>query len=323
MLFGLRFDFRNPAFAGVSTAERYAAALEMARWADGTGCLTIAVSEHHGADDGYLPSPLMMLAAMSAVTTNVRFMVAALIAPFYDTVRLAEDLVVLDNLSGGRVDVIVGGGYVPSEFEMYGADPDTRGARVAQTIEALRAAFAGEEFELDGRPVRVRPEPHRPGGPGILVGGTSAAAARRAVRLGLGFLPSTPDAWESYRAELAAQDLPDPGPSPVGESVVLAVAADVERGWEQLGPYFLHDANEYGRWQREAGIDSPYRSVADVDDLRRHGAHRIVTPDELVAEMGAAPFPFAMFHPMCGGIPPALAWEGLHLFEREVLPAFA
>src|SRR5438309_4568447 len=129
-LFGLRFDFRNPSFAGVSHADRYAAALEMAEWADRAGCLTITVSEHHGSPDGYLPSPLPMLAAMAARTTQVRFLVAALIAPFYDPLRLAEDLTVLDHLSRGRVDLIVAGGYVREEFAMYGLPMGDRARRV-------------------------------------------------------------------------------------------------------------------------------------------------------------------------------------------------
>src|SRR3954447_21532757 len=120
MLFSLRFDFRNPDIARTSMADRYAAALDMAEWADRLGCMSIVVSEHHGSPDGYLPSPLTMLAAMAARTTNVRFMVAALIAPFYEPIRLAEDMVVLDHLSKGRVDLIVAGGYVREEFAMYG-----------------------------------------------------------------------------------------------------------------------------------------------------------------------------------------------------------
>ena len=68
MLFALRFDFRNPEFAGTTMADRYAAALDMAEWADRLGCVSIAVSEHHGSPDGYLPSPIPMLAAMAART---------------------------------------------------------------------------------------------------------------------------------------------------------------------------------------------------------------------------------------------------------------
>src|SRR5262245_37153978 len=111
-------------------ADRYTAALEMAEWADRLGALTVAVSEHHGSDDGYLPSPLVMLSAIAARTTNVRLMAAALVAPFYDPIRLAEDLVVLDNISRGRVDLILGAGYVPSELAMYGVPSSTRPARL-------------------------------------------------------------------------------------------------------------------------------------------------------------------------------------------------
>ncbi len=96
MLFGLRFDFRNPELAGTAMADRYAAALDMAAWADDLGCVSIAVSEHHSSPDGYLPSPVPMLAAMSARTSSVRFTIAALIAPFHHPLRLAEDLIVLD-----------------------------------------------------------------------------------------------------------------------------------------------------------------------------------------------------------------------------------
>jgi alkanesulfonate monooxygenase SsuD/methylene tetrahydromethanopterin reductase-like flavin-dependent oxidoreductase (luciferase family) len=64
--FGLRFDFRNPDFAGTTMAERYEAALDMAEWADRLGFVIIVLSEHHGSDDGYLPSPLVMAAAIAA-----------------------------------------------------------------------------------------------------------------------------------------------------------------------------------------------------------------------------------------------------------------
>ena len=131
VLFGLRFDFRNPPFSGTTTAERYQAALEMAEWADRRGCVTIAISEHHGSADGYLPSPLTMAAALAARTSEVRLMIAALIAPFYDPLRLAEDLVVLDHLSQGRVDLIVGAGYVSEEFAMFGVPRAERARRVA------------------------------------------------------------------------------------------------------------------------------------------------------------------------------------------------
>jgi alkanesulfonate monooxygenase SsuD/methylene tetrahydromethanopterin reductase-like flavin-dependent oxidoreductase (luciferase family) len=322
-LFGMRFDFRNPGLAATSMADRYGAALDMAAWADALGCVSIAVSEHHGSADGYLPSPLPMVAAMVARTTNVRFMVAALIAPFYDPLRLAEDLVVLDHLSKGRVDVIVAGGYVREEFAMYGVPMRERAWRVTETITTLKAAFAGAPFEYRGRTVQITPPPYRPGGPAVLLGGSSEPAARRAARIADGFLPSIPAVWDYYRDEMQQLGRPDPGPSPISDNRTVALADDADKGWESMAPYFLHEMNAYGVWQAQDDVGSPYRVVSDLDALRASGMYSVLTPDQLVTELRAAPFPFAMFHPMCGGTPPELAWSSLRLFEREVMPAFA
>ncbi|MBV9412841.1 MAG: LLM class flavin-dependent oxidoreductase [Acidimicrobiia bacterium] len=323
VVFSLRFDFRNPEFAGTTLAERYAAALDMAEWADRLGCVSIAVSEHHTSPDDYLPSPLPMVAAMAARTSNVRFIVAALIAPFYDPLRLAEDLAVLDNLSAGRIDAVVAGGYVHEEFALYGVPMSERGRRVTETVATLRAAFTGELFEFRGRTVQVTPAPFNETGPRIILGGSSEAAARRAARIADGFIPSVPDVWEFYRDEVQVLGGPDPGPSPVGENRTVALAENVEKGWERMGPFFQHETNAYGTWQAQDGVATPYRTVASIDELRAEGQYAVLTPEELVAELKAAPFPFVMLHPLCGGIPPELAWSSLRLFENEVLPAFA
>jgi alkanesulfonate monooxygenase SsuD/methylene tetrahydromethanopterin reductase-like flavin-dependent oxidoreductase (luciferase family) len=320
--FGLRFDFRNPALAGTSMADRYAAALDMAQWADELGCLTIMVSEHHGSDDGYLPSPLTMIAAMAARTTTVRFSVAALIAPLHDPLRLAEDMLVLDNLSRGRVDLIIAGGYALHELEMFDVPGNQRGQRVVEAIETIRAAFRGDPFVHRGRTVHLTPASFREGGPTLIMGGSSEPAARRAARIADGFVPSTGDVWEFYRDEVQKLGRPDPGPSLVTSTTTVALAADVEQGWRDLGPYFLHETNAYTAWNDAAGMVSPYTACSDLAELRASGQYSVLTPEAFIVEQEAAPFPFAILHPMCGGIPPALAWEGLRLFEHEVLPAF-
>jgi alkanesulfonate monooxygenase SsuD/methylene tetrahydromethanopterin reductase-like flavin-dependent oxidoreductase (luciferase family) len=322
MLFGMRFDFRNPDIAGTTMAERYRAALDMAHWADRLGCVTIAVSEHHGSPDGYLPSPVPILAAMAARTTTVRLNIAALIAPFHDPLRLAEDLIVLDNLSEGRVDLIIAGGYVHEEFAMYGVPMDERGARVTETVRVLREAFSGRPFEYRGRTVHITPAPYGLTGPSISLGGSSKAAAVRAAHIADGFIPSVPEVWAYYREEVIALGRPDPGSSPVGANEVVALAENPDEGWEQMAPFFLHETNAYGAWQSQDDIASPYRTVTDTDALRGTGQYRVVSPDQFVEEQKASPFPFAFFHPLCGGIPPALAWTSLHLFEERVLPAF-
>jgi alkanesulfonate monooxygenase SsuD/methylene tetrahydromethanopterin reductase-like flavin-dependent oxidoreductase (luciferase family) len=264
-----------------------------------------------------------MLAAMAARTSTVRFTIAALIAPFHDPLRLAEDLIVLDILSRGRVDLIVAGGYVHEEFALFDVAMDERGSRVTDMVGVLRSAFSGEPFEYRGRTVHLTPSPFRPDGPSISLGGSSRVAAVRAARIADGFVPSVPEVWPYYRDEVQRLGRPDPGPSPVGPNQTVALAEDPDRGWEQMAPFFLHETNAYGRWQAQDDVASPYRTVSDTDELRATGQYRVMTPEQFVAEQKDSPFPFAFFHPMCGGMPIDLAWSSLHLFEHRVLPAFA
>ncbi|MER5898845.1 LLM class flavin-dependent oxidoreductase [Streptomyces mirabilis] len=320
--FALRFDFRNPAQAGTTMADRYAAALDMAEWADRLGCARITVSEHHGSPDGYLPAPIPMLAAMAARTTDVRFLVAALIAPFHDPLLLAEEMIVLDNLSRGRVDLVVAGGYVHEEFALFGVPMNERAKRVTEVVTTLKAAFTGEEFTYRGRTVRLTPAPFRPGGPSVSLGGSTEPAARRAARIADGFIPSVSEVWEYYRDEVLKLGRPDPGPSPIGRNQVVALAEDPDKGWEQMAPFFLHETNAYGAWQAQDDLAAPFRSVTGADELRESGQYRVLTPERFVAELKSSPRPFTQLHPLCGGMPMELAWSSLRLFEREVLPAF-
>src|SRR2546429_9339629 len=126
----LRYDLRAPSF-GPPAPELYAAALEQATWADERGCSAITFSEHHGADDGYLPSPIVMAGAAAARTKHARIAISALIVPFHDQLRLAEDLAVVDLTSNRRLTVTVGAGCATPEFALvHGALPD-RGALLA------------------------------------------------------------------------------------------------------------------------------------------------------------------------------------------------
>jgi alkanesulfonate monooxygenase SsuD/methylene tetrahydromethanopterin reductase-like flavin-dependent oxidoreductase (luciferase family) len=324
VMLALRFDLRNPAFAGVPASDRIRAAIEMAEWADQRGGVSISLSEHHGADDGYLPAPIVVAAAMATRTRNVRIGIAALLAPFYDPLRLAEDLAVLDSISEGRVDLTIAAGYVGTEFEMFDIGLNERARRTTEVVETLRKAWAGKPFDYRGRTVQVTPAPHTPGGPRITLGGSSEGAARRAARIADGFSPSNDLCWEAYRDEMVKLGKPDPGPKVMPSVMVVTVLAeDADKGWDELQPYFLHDMNTYGGWLEAAGMVGPYRTTAPAD-LKATGGYRVVTPETYIEELrGMGPMAFAFFQPMVGGIPPEKAWESLRLFESEVLPALA
>ena len=319
--FGLRFDFRNPAFAGTSMTHRYSAGLDMAEWADELGFMMLVLSEHHGSLDGYLPSPLVMAGAVAARTKTLRIMVSAVVAPLHDPLRLAEDAAVVDVISGGRLDLVLANGYVADEFAMFDVPMAERTRRTTTAIEVLRHAFSGEQFAHDGRLVRVTPKPDRAGGPGLSLGGSTPAAARRAARIADGFVPSLPEVWTYYRDERIALGHADPGPYMGAGIANFYLADDVEQGWQDVGEYFLYETNAYGRWMRNAGLAGMYESASDVDEVRARGMYRVLTPELLRAEIEAAgPWAFVLIHPLLGGIPPDLAWRALRLFEHDVLP---
>lgn len=321
LVLGIRFDFRNPAFAGTTMAERYRCALEQCEWADRLGFDSVTLSEHHGSDDGYLPSPLAMAAAIAARTERLRIRIAALVAPLHDPLRVAEDAAVVDQLSGGRLDLVLTNGYVPSEFAMFGRALSDRARLVTEAVETLRHAWTGEPFEHRGRTVRVTPTPFQQAGPPIWLGGSSDAAARRAARIADMFLPSLPEFWESYRDELRRLGRPDVGPMPPFGPSYVHVTDDPDATWHAIAPYALHEMNAYGAWAAESGAMTGYEPVADLETLRASGMYRVVTPDEHVAAVRAmGDVAVVTLHPLMGGVPPALAWENLRAFEDRVLP---
>jgi alkanesulfonate monooxygenase SsuD/methylene tetrahydromethanopterin reductase-like flavin-dependent oxidoreductase (luciferase family) len=261
----------------------------------------------------------MMLAAMAARTSNVRFMVAALVTPFYDPIRLAEDLAVLDLASGGRVDLVIGAGYRPEELEMYGRTMSDRIPLVEEGLAVLRSAWSGEPFEYRGRLVRVLPRPARPRGPMLLLAGSTRAAARRAARLGDGFLPVDASLWPVYEA--ACRELGrDPGPPPPPNGPLFVyVSEDPDRAWARIAPHALHEMNSYGAWLASARGIARYAPTEDAAALRASGHYAVMTPDECVTMVRANGG--LVLHPLMGGLPPDLAWQGLELVAAKVLPA--
>jgi alkanesulfonate monooxygenase SsuD/methylene tetrahydromethanopterin reductase-like flavin-dependent oxidoreductase (luciferase family) len=323
----LRFDMRLDD-RGAPAEEMYRAALEMTEWADDHDCMVVAFSEHHGSPDGYLSAPTVMAAAAAARTRKVPIQVAALLAALHHPVQMAEELAVLDILSGGRVSYVLGLGYRPEEFDLYGVPMDQRGARLEAAVEVMRCAWAGEPVERDDGStgeVRVTPLPLTPGGPLLLMGGGTPAAARRAARLGLGMITERTGDLEQHYVEACRALGREPGMFVGGgDATVVAtfVDHDPDAAWERLGPFLLHDACAYAEWNVGAAKPLPGAvvDVQTVEEVRAAGRYRVYTPDEAVEHVRTSG-PLVL-HPLCGGTPPDLGWSTLHLVADEVLPQF-
>jgi alkanesulfonate monooxygenase SsuD/methylene tetrahydromethanopterin reductase-like flavin-dependent oxidoreductase (luciferase family) len=320
----MRFDFRNPGATGPERAAGYKAALDMAEWAEDNGAMAIAISEHHASDDGYLPSPLVIAAAVAARTSTLPITVAAAILPFYDPIRLAEDLIVLDHLSEGRAFVILALGYRPVEYELRGLDYSQRARIADEKLETLLETL--RDAGTDATTPRVTPGPYSTPMPMLAWGGSSKAAARRAGRNGLGFFAQgpTPGLTEAYE-EAARANGHEPGmcliPELDGPQIVF-VNDDVDQGWADVGEHMLVDAVSYHAWNEAAGLTEHTASLSTsttVAALRaEQGAHRVVSAAgaaEIVANHG-----MLGLHPLCGGLAPEVAWPYLERAAAAVAP---
>ncbi len=318
----VRFNLVDPDASPASLSARYRAALEMAAYADGHGVDTVQTEEHHGAANGWLPSPLAFAGAVFGATRRIAVTVSAIIGPLYDPLRLAEDIAVLDLLSGGRLVTVAGIGYRPEEYEQLGAEWGRRGKLQDELLETLLKAWSGEPFVFRGRTVRVTPRPYTRPHPTLLVGGGSRAAARRAARLGLPFFPSAhlPELLAYYEQQCAEHGTRGFCLMPEAETPLLHLSEDPERAWATYGGHFLHEARTYASWQRSRDIRSAVRSTAGtVEELRAEGVYRILTPEQCAALDARS----LVLHPLCGGMPVEEGRESLRLFCERVLPRLA
>ncbi|MFB8006376.1 LLM class flavin-dependent oxidoreductase [Nocardia sp. NPDC056000] len=316
----LRLNMTNTDDPGARHEQRYRAAIEMAEYADRHGFAAVSCEEHHLSGTGWLPSPLVLAGAVAARTERVAVTISALLIPLYDPIRLAADIAVLDNLSGGRVVIVAGMGYRPEEYAAMGRDWDRRGELMDTALETLLAAWRDVPFEHAGALVDVTPKPCTRPHPMVFVGGMTRAAARRAARFGLPFSPpmSMPDLEEYYLAELERLGKfgfvhrPEPG------NKLTLLHEDPEAGWRDYGPYILNEAREYGSWRR-TGLRRPNEAeVSTVADVRAQGYAEILTPDELSAQIAGGRTEIVM-NPLIGGLPAEAGWASLRLLGDAVL----
>lgn len=189
---------------------------EFARHAEACGFESIVVVEHAIVASGYtsrypydasgrmgladdcpIPDPLDLLAFLAGRTSRIGLATGVLVLPNHHPVVLAKRAATVDVLSGGRLRLCVGAGWMREEIEACGADFATRGRRMDESIDVLRtlwvesgpdgASFRGEFFAFDR--ALSYPKPVRPNGVPIHIGGHTPAAARRAGRRGDGLEP--------------------------------------------------------------------------------------------------------------------------------------
>lgn len=267
---------------------RYEEMLEQARAAEALGYDSVWLPEHH-LMGGYVPSPLIALAAVATVTERVELGTDVALIPFYNPVRLAEDVALLADMSGNRFILGAGLGYREVEFAAFGVPYRERGRRMQEGLEVVRRLLSeeavsheGEFTTLDEVTIYPRPSEHV----SIYVGGWSEPALRRAATIGDAWFPGPTADMAKLANCIAAYDrlLAAEGRSRTELPIFreLWVATDPESMAAGVDPLRGLYVDDYLTWQH-GNVDD--HGAEDPFDGLRVDRFIVGDPDEVAEEI--------------------------------------
>lgn len=273
MQFGVGdFSGQRPPGSSISHAQLYRELLGQAEVIETAGLDSMWISEHHFAEDGYMPAVLPIAAALLARTRRITVGTDRLAASLHTAVRLAEDAVALDLLSGGRFVLGLSLCYRGEELAGFAVDPATDKRRLEELASFLRVAFRGGSAPIDGREVRITPSPLSPGGPELMIAADGEDGADRAARLADMLMVDPTEPWAAVDAAVARFDHVR-GDSK-GRLVLFTYGGLSDDGreaaWAEVADGFRYMRHNYDRWMgREPTRELPpkhYRLLLGTPD---------------------------------------------------------
>ena len=247
MRFGVGdFSGQRPPGSAVEHRQLYAELLDQAALIEVAGLDSMWVSEHHFAEDGYMPSVLPIVAALLARTQRITVATDRLAASLYDPVRLAEDVAVLDLMSGGRFVLGLSLCYRDEEFRGLGVDRSADVEKLEAAARTVREAWSGAAV----RGQVVTPPPATAGGPKLMIAADGEDGARRAASLADMLMVDPTEPWDVVERAVAQFD--EARGNAIGELVLFTYGGLSEQGrdaaWEEIAEGFRYMRHNYDRW---------------------------------------------------------------------------
>jgi alkanesulfonate monooxygenase SsuD/methylene tetrahydromethanopterin reductase-like flavin-dependent oxidoreductase (luciferase family) len=323
---------------GIPIADLFEMRLKLAEQYDRAGFRSYHIAEHHSTPLGLAPSPSVFLAAVAQRTKRLRFGPLLYVTPMYHPLRVAEEVVMLDHMSHGRLELGLGRGASPVEIASFGVDPQLAPAMNREATEVILKALTSDLLDHDGKfyhfkKVRIAARPLQQPHPPLWFAPTEPSRAADAAGLKGHVVTLIPDpgvkaltgayraAWQAAGNTGAAMPLMG-----VFRHVVVAqndrealdIARAAYRPWRQ-NMAFLWD------W---AGIEFPIRSIypEDFDTLLARGMGIAGAPETvrryIAATVAATGITYFVADLAFGHIPFAAASRSVDLFAREVMPHF-
>ncbi len=322
-------------FIPIEGGHYYQDALDEVVRGEGLGFDSVWMEEHHSVANHYWPSPLPVLAGFATRTSRVTLGTDILVAPFYHPVRLAEDIALLDVMSGGRVVLGAAIGYKPDEFALYGAQLEKRGARFEEQLAIVKGMWTQEVFSFKGEHYRVEgklePKPIAKPHPPIWIGGWGEITLRRAATLADNWIPGPTaelgrllEGKKQFLANRRAAGLTAPITEwPLTRDVIIA-DTDAEARQLALRHIMVSYRKEYAGGWKHPFIDA---SIATDLDTVKKDRFLIGSPDQVIKDLRPFVEQYGMTHLICRlffpGMPHRHIIRELELIAREVRPAFA
>jgi len=293
--FGMLHLFESP--MGRTDRELVQEQIALMESAEDLGFDSIWPAEHHFSEYGFCASPALSLAAVARTTRRIRLCTGVVVLPFNHPVRVAEDYAMLDNLSGGRVELGVGRGYQPIEYQGYGIDQSRSRELFDESIEIVRRAWTNERLDFEGRyyrfhDVEVRPRPFQQPHPPIWLAALSEETFEKAGRLGFnllcspvfgGSLPAARERIARYREALEKHGH-DPSTREVGALVMVYAGRSQEEARREFADPVIWYFRTFGKYVApklgQPAVPSyewytqirDLASVVEWDQLLEHGA---------------------------------------------------
>jgi alkanesulfonate monooxygenase SsuD/methylene tetrahydromethanopterin reductase-like flavin-dependent oxidoreductase (luciferase family) len=339
--------FYNQARSGVPEQRLFEEVIEQVALSEQLGFDEAWFAEHHHSDYSILPSPNLLIAACSQRTRRMRLGNLINILPFHDPIRLAEEIGMLDLMTGGRLDVGIGRGIRRAEFAAMGLDKAGAEARFDEALDIMLKAWATEErFSYDGKfwrysNIAVRPKPLQRPHPPFVYGAITQVSVDRAARRGWHLaqarqpLDDLVPMAARYREQRAMHGL-DADEGRVILVREVFVAETDEEAWAIAGPALLRfwqlaDDNKLGTTPLKPE-DLPrltkgwafLRGGATLQQLDDWGVVLVGSPQRVakrIREIGSTIAPTSLVGVFAfGSLDHGQVARSLELFAREVMP---
>jgi len=325
--------------------------LELGELVEPLGFDSIWATEHYGSAYSMQPNPLQYLAYWAGRTKRVDVGTAVIVAPWWNPVRLASEISMLDILlKGRRLHLGIGRGISPHEYASLGYPIGESHAYFYDVIGVLKASDGAERFTFDGKvykipPTTIRPQARHKGNltTRIKAAFTTEASARMAAENGLGQMFVAGAGLDEMTAQVrrfntirAQMGLPPDQPTTLLWMYCAETSSEAEEGWHYFHNQLLAAQHHYFEWNNPgyAGIPGYEEylkrqtadvGVADAGLAARRATQPIGTPDEIIEKIRtlqhAISLEMVVIHFFYGGMPRAKAEKSLRLFAENVLPA--